>query len=94
MAVVNLVINHSLNKPTEETFLRVSSHGCTTGAVRGGVCIRHGATVQICKHEGCKNGSVKGMGFVSWSRGSAVQMYYNLGAMDFVEVTGARSLDV
>lgn len=60
MVVVNLVINHSLNKPTEETFLRVSLHGCTTGAVRGGVCIRHGATVQICKHEGCKNGDMKG----------------------------------
>jgi hypothetical protein len=60
-----------------------------------GVCIKHGSkdTRRECNREGCTN-YASSVGFVSWSRGSAVQMYYNLGAMDFVEVTGARSLDV
>ena len=34
-----------------------SSDGCTNYAVKGGVCIRHGAkkTVKLCSREGCTN---------------------------------------
>ena len=33
-----------------------SSEGCTKIAVRGGVCIRHGAKVKLCSSEGCALG--------------------------------------
>lgn len=36
-----------------------SVEGCTNGAVRGGVCFRHGAERKKCSHEGCANLSVK-----------------------------------
>jgi hypothetical protein len=32
-----------------------SHEGCTNYARRGGVCVRHGAKVKLCRHEGCTN---------------------------------------
>ena len=39
-----------------------SSEGCTNYAMKGGVCIRHGAKVECkrCSSEGCTNRAVKG----------------------------------
>jgi hypothetical protein len=34
---------------------RCSSEGCTNIAVKGGVCIRHGAKIKLCSSEGCTN---------------------------------------
>ena len=34
--------------------------GCANWAVRGGVCVRHGAKVKLCSSEGCTNIVVKG----------------------------------
>jgi hypothetical protein len=41
---------------------KCSHEGCTNIAVRGGVCITHGAKVEVkrCGHEGCDNKVVKG----------------------------------
>ena len=41
---------------------RCSSEGCTNRVVRGGVCCRHGAKVELkrCSSEGCTNVVVKG----------------------------------
>ena len=37
-----------------------SSHGCSNYAVKGGVCIRHGASQKRCSSEGCTNQARKG----------------------------------
>ena len=37
-----------------------SHKGCANQVVKGGVCMRHGATVKTCKNEGCTNNVVKG----------------------------------
>ena len=39
---------------------KCSADGCTNGAVRGGVCVRHGAKVKRCNSEGCTNQAQKG----------------------------------
>lgn len=39
---------------------RCSREGWTNGAVKGGVCITHGAVVKHCSFEGCANGAKKG----------------------------------
>jgi hypothetical protein len=37
-----------------------SAEGCTNRAVKGGVCIRHGAKVKLCSSDGCTNQAKKG----------------------------------
>ena len=39
---------------------RCSSEGCTSFAVKGGVCVKHGAKVKLCSSEGCTNQTLKG----------------------------------
>eukprot|EP00984_Skeletonema_dohrnii_P022406 scaffold11535_cov67-Skeletonema_dohrnii-CCMP3373.AAC.1 len=46
------------------------SEGCENGAIKGGVCWRHGAKAfaKQCSNEGCKNGAIKGG--VCWRHGA------------------------
>jgi len=39
---------------------RCTSEGCTNFAHRGGVCVRHGATLKRCSHEGCTKKAQRG----------------------------------
>jgi len=39
---------------------RCSTEGCTHQAVKGGVCVRHGAKAKRCSNEGCTNVVVQG----------------------------------
>src|SRR5210317_1869431 len=50
--------------------MRCSSEGCTNQAVRGGVCIKHGAKHKRCSSEGCTNQVVKKG--VCWRHGAKV----------------------
>ena len=34
---------------------KCSADGCTNIAMKGGVCIRHGAKKKTCSHDGCNN---------------------------------------
>ena len=39
---------------------RCSSDGCTNQAVKGGVCVKHGAKMKRCSSDGCTNKAQKG----------------------------------
>ena len=39
---------------------KCKSEGCTSGAVKGGIYVVHGAKTKRCGNEGCANRAVKG----------------------------------
>ncbi len=41
---------------------RCSQEGCANGAVKGGVCVMHGANKKVkrCSQKGCANEAIKG----------------------------------
>ena len=47
--------NERASRADGATVKRCSSNECTNGAVKGGVCIKHGAKRKLCSCDGCTN---------------------------------------
>ena len=55
-------------KVSIRTRKKCSQKGCINGAVKGGVCVTHGAMTKRCTFEGCTNGAVRRG--VCWTHGA------------------------
>jgi hypothetical protein len=63
-----------------------SADECTNQALRGGVCIKHGAKVKLCSAEGCTNHAKKGG--VCWTHGAKAERCSSEGCTKFAQKGG------
>mmetsp|Transcript_7549 Transcript_7549/g.11489 ORF Transcript_7549/g.11489 Transcript_7549/m.11489 type:complete len:103 (-) Transcript_7549:145-453(-) len=65
---VDLAANNGSGPSKKRVKKRCSAEGCINQAVKGGVCVRHGAKLKLCSTVGCTNNALRGG--VCWRHGA------------------------